>query len=860
MLNVNVNVNDNVIVNANGNADGQRQPFYDMLQQELHIVPFMSDQIEIVAEQPFARYDRTFVRHPQKIKEDIPLAKGYFWGIDEDKEMKAKLIKQLETTEAEIGKHVVIQDAVRIYGDVNFRQPFLDLTPFERFKTPLHLLEGTDGTRFYPYKVDFSPNYNTHYNLRGGREFLEKTALCSAAGVDHSNALQGFDVFEMGCSVRLAALIGRFNGLKLNRPFIDNADVDRGYKLIEKMRQVYNRIVYEQRRQMEENHMRGDIPTFQEYVRSTVCCCKQGSSPCMHITRGSIVVMTHVAYYLDPNMMLKLLKNGCVLSVVCHVFDPKAKSGTYNDGINLEASWKRLDDGRISFHVTNDKTYKHKDILNFLYLVDSYDIGPISYTVVGRLRYGNFDQIGVVIRLNPLRKAEATSFVLNMGVEQLEGLYQDLDLGVSEEFCIMNKDITLSDAISHATKHNEFCVVSKPEDKGQEKLVLKRIEGQVQFAKFKNEHLSIWSFLSDNQARYRSRFLADYIGSQYFEKKNFAFQVPLETYNSVVADCLSDELNEETIYFNIFRALKGNFRYCQDPAVTLLFTQFVLYDVMRLKSGVKKILNSGLSQQWKNIEQSGGEKSLIGMIKEHLIEKVVPSKAINLDDQKKSVDIVPRPVNKEIAEHSENEKSYDEISILCRDLTDALNGKQKVIPFDDKTAMPESLKEKNQLLLQGLNQLQGDKKCALISFEPVFAEMRELCNLPQKKYLSLEEYAKDVRQTLPVFVENELMSNEAKEMFIPMTEKINWSPTTKQLLKLYDMLEIPVNLYRYISYKGKTYLSCPKEVNPEAYDVIVFKGHVEAFLPSTRFEDQSPIVITKPESLNYEDGSYTEPF
>jgi hypothetical protein len=485
-------------------------------------------------------------------------------------------------------------------------------------------LKGTSKVPFGPYPTQEIVDSNIHFNLRSGREGDEYKAILAAAGVSRSSQLTNVKIFEGAASTRLAKSIGNMANIHYNRAIVCTDDQGRAQKLFNKLHQVW---LSRQKHEMDKKQ------TFKKFCDNNVCNCFFEDKLCehFHAQKPDVFVMTHLNYYLKDEIISEILNTGCKIALTTHVFKPICNSGAYNDGIRDEARWWKKD-GNIKFKVMNDKTYHHRDALNFLYYTWNYSGDGYSINVVCKQDYGSFQQISAVIV--PQYGKKDIKFKSTMTPSELNSYLLD-ELGEEKEEVLFTGQDKVIEASRLAQSGNTTCITTISDDSGKDlKIRVRSIAGKIEFAPFYDTELSFFKSLNPFRTRYySSTLLGDYFQTMSFAPKHKVVSMDIKRFNSLVGDLMVMADSRDSYSLKIYQMLKKDFALVSDPTTIFLVLNAALREVVRLESALTSFMQGDLFKIKRDVINSKPQ----GAIKKFIKKKMGLNKTIDITEDGKVI-------------------------------------------------------------------------------------------------------------------------------------------------------------------------------------------------------------------------------
>jgi hypothetical protein len=224
-----------------------------------------------------------------------------------------------------------------------------------------------DDLCYVPYNLVKEKPTNPHFFSAEERRYLEWLIVKKMV----KNPRE-FRIAEIGASSRLLKKMQNCNNLFINRPIIEDADVERNFKV--------KQTIY-------ETQDKG-------FMQTNFCECPQGHNLCKHIIafKPDFIVMTHTMYYLSQGLIYNILLQGIPILFVQHLFSPFCDEGSFHNGYSIEYQWKRSG-SQITMNLLSDKIYQHPEILNYMYCNSTFHDGIAYIRIEKRIRHDATDHV-----------------------------------------------------------------------------------------------------------------------------------------------------------------------------------------------------------------------------------------------------------------------------------------------------------------------------------------------------------------------------------------------------------------------------------------------------------------------------------
>jgi len=229
-----------------------------------------------------------------------------------------------------------------------------------------------EDLKYTPVIIDDTKPTNPHFYSAEERRFLEWYGILKILFTPNK-----YKICEIGASTRLIKkLRGSFN-LFINRAVIDDADVERKFKVEQALFQFEDA----------------------EFRKNNYCNCILKGTLCRHILKfkPDFIVMTHVMYYLSPALIYNILHAGIRIIFVSHIFNPACNQGYFHNGKTVEYRWRRTLNNEIVMSLLSDKKYQHPDTMSYLYNNSCYHDGIAFSRIIHRIRHDTVDHVVGVI-------------------------------------------------------------------------------------------------------------------------------------------------------------------------------------------------------------------------------------------------------------------------------------------------------------------------------------------------------------------------------------------------------------------------------------------------------------------------------
>jgi hypothetical protein len=608
---------------------------------------------------------------------EYPGATIYNWtsvwkSVEVNKGDLDQLHLMIETTlvQNELAKNIqaIGQRIVKAFSVNDSQYGFLTNSRWRTFSKDevVEYLEGSSASflaNMPELKASPVKKLNSHFNLRSGRRNCELRGVLKAFDVDSLKEIEDKKIFEISASTRLIEQLGVHGKLFTNRPVFDAADAERLYALMLRWSAIY----------YAEAQKGNNTPIFKNpynFLKGKYCACVQYECPCHHMIeyKPDLVVMTHVDYYLNDKFIPAALSLGMRILVVTHLFSPFYKSGTYKDGVSLEAEWWRKD-GLINFKVDNDKIYKHREHFNYMW--DRKEHAGKGYLIKKLIEfdYGTFTQVALLIE--PLYTNIPLKYLNDFKlVADFEELLNYIPTPITESSLLMDKILSPINP-SKVYDYGNVQLVEK-EDAGDKLTAIRTIEGTIEFAEFQRKDLTLWQIITrTGKKHYTNSYLREYLGLHCFAPEHLQLSISVANFNRLVSDLLLlDELNEEEILVTIADMLQGTCKYAANALAPVLILKSVASEVNRLRSGIKHILKSETKKQLDNVVAGSAtnKKKISFKVKKYIgSQNNQPRKIEEIDDLKNSQSTLkgpkPMPLKQEVPIYGFTEREKEPIPV-----------------------------------------------------------------------------------------------------------------------------------------------------------------------------------------------------
>ena len=610
--------------------------------------------------------------------------------------------------------------------------------------------------------------------------------------------LKNFKIFEIASSTRLIKHIGIFNNLTNNRCIMNGDDFGRLNKLIDLMNMVPEKIRYqkilmndismansdEKMEKVMKNYGLKKYPIYTDYykgvpkqsplqyIESHYCPHQFNKKLCKCMENQDIFVMTHVMYYLTDEFLTKLINLRKPIAAVIHVFDPFDMEGSLvGPNERVECRWWR-EGKNIKFWVENDKTYTHPDIMQKLYFLNNINVDGVNIRVIRRQKYGNFHQIGIVIKKVVRQKVLFTKSFLE---SDMLDFYKRYKLIKTENFILSN---TTDLATNLKGLKPGQVVATNLKVNGKDKdILIKMIGEEVAFGSWMDSRITLKDFIKNkfdsvSEAKELSTtLLGRYLNNYFIKNVKIACQLPLVEYNKLLAKILFTDANYDNYLVIVYNLLKTSMASISDPVVMLAILKSLITQSIKIEAGLLDLVDSKGNRIRADIQE---QKKNIGKFS---FRKLLSKKQeINLNELKK----------KDLEEYEniedDNEKILQEQAKTKQIITDA----QELIeqaPVEDEyeekpTRVYTGLPQDMQNNFVRLNQTVANYE---ILFYHNFKHKLDLLDLERALYLGLQVYSGKIPNPFP----NNKIPRKIDPKLISTVQSLSKKKVEEELSKWY---------------------------------------------------------------------------
>jgi hypothetical protein len=333
--------------------------------------------------------------------------------------------------------------------------------------------------------------------------------------------------------------------------------------------------------------------TNYELIKENICNCYQGIEPCEHIKnkKFDIIVLSHVSYYLNENLINYLKKISNNIICVQHLFHPECEKDAYFDENKEIFNWQRVDTNKeryIEFNMLDDKTYFHKETFNYLYFKNCEENKNIYIKKYEEFEMGMCKHSLIII------KGEG-DIILNKKKEEIKELKKIQERNIIKVGNHMNT--TIKDM-----GEEDISLIKIDEGKEEEKtMMVKNIKGKLQISIFKLKANNFMDIIAKQKIKIYDKNL--FINNFVKEHKVKTLSIDLKTYNTLLsAGMRLTEYNEKTInafLLRIFQSINSTITSMED---LFIIAYKIFEDVLWFKIYSKQLQYSTLMKNIKNVK------------------------------------------------------------------------------------------------------------------------------------------------------------------------------------------------------------------------------------------------------------------